>query len=242
MFTSLEDLTTRVLQLVAHHAGDEAVEQALVQDECTAAVADYSRHYPRVVYELLSGDGSKILFPLSSFTVSWVDGFSVIQKIEHPTGDNPRTYLDESRYELVPDNEAPTDIEFISAPVTGTNNVRVVHTGMHSVTNATTPVQTIPDNHEGGVEYLAACRVARVQSATFGHSVDPTIEADSSNSIGRTDAWEKIADMFCRKANEALGISGGGDGAKVKAAGGKMDYDTKPYPFGSYIYRDKTVA
>jgi hypothetical protein len=240
-FTNKQELVDAALALIVATAQADNLF-AVANAEAARVVASISRVLPRHVSHAFNGTGSATRYPTSgtllTLTVPWVQGFSFIDWIEHPTGDRPRTYLDESEWWYYPSPETATYIEFDTAPATGTANLLLGYTVLWSVTDS---ASNVPDHLEPGFEYALACAVCRVVAAKYAHSGSSTIEGDSVNYGSKSGEWRSLADTFCESASTALGvdISSGGGAAAGEAsapAGGFLEWDVKSQPWGDPLF------
>ena len=217
-FSNSQNFANRIIDRVHDAIDDAGVEAPVVSNIAEGVLLDYSLAHPRIVFELLSGDGSVFRFALSSWTAAtWVSGFSRIRWVQYPyattTQDAQAYRLDESQFYLDPDPDAPTHLQFPTlTPANGASNIRVAWTALHTIgTNAT----TVPAHHQVGVEYLGACAVCEVQVASFGRLSDSGIAGDSADHKAKAAEWREIARMFCKRGRDQLGMSAGGEGGKA---------------------------
>ena len=188
-----------------------------------AALRIYSRDRPRWVTGQLSGDGSMTDFGLPRF---WVAGFSSVREVEYPTGNNPRSVLEDFDWEIL-DSELglqPTRLlRFYSAPSSGTDNLIVRYSAIHVHTDE---LDTVPYADLDALCWLAASIGADMLAAKMAGSSDATISSDSVNYRDGEQRYRSIAKQYMDLYLRHIGAGGAGaDGSSVAAAGRLVDWD-----------------
>ena len=209
-----------------------------------------SRYVARHATESFDGNGTTYRFPTSgtlTTTVSgWVSGSSIIEWVEYPIGDRPRTMLDESQWSYYPTLEGATHLQLEDVtPASGTANLVMGYTASWTVTDAASDV---PDHFEPGFEYALAGAVCRMMATHYGHTGSNTIEADAVDYRSKSAEWLKLADAFFDQAGQVLGVDltgapgSGGAGSGVTAAGVFLEWDPKSVPYGRPLFRRRKDA
>jgi hypothetical protein len=212
----------------------------ILDDIVDGAVLAFSRLAPRVVTDTLSGDGSAYDIALSGLSPSWADGFSVLRRVEYPADSSNRTqdpsWVDPNDRMLYPDSEAPTHLRFLATiPASASDNIKLLYTVMHTVDDDTV---TVPAHQEGALIDIGAAEVCKRYATQYGHSTDPSIEADAVDYHSKGDEWRRLARMFLEDAYRKLGLeldAETGEGTPPPA-GTRIDYDPRSI-FGEQVWR-----
>lgn len=224
-FTTKQDLADRAEALVHHHVRD-AISRTAIESVLDSTVLWLCRYSPRIVTDLtLDGDGTTTQFALSSLAVAWVNGFSTLRRVEHPTGENPRRFLDSSEFWLFPEPDQATHVEFRTAPDSGTNNIRLTYTAPHTVDGSSS---TVPDHEEPAYEFALAAKVAEIEAGRTSRFTDSELDADAVDYGGASGRWLEVSRAWLRQAGQVLGVdltaSPGAQGTSAPALGW-VDYD-----------------
>lgn len=191
---------------------DDDITQAI-----EVALSEYSTDRPQVAVQALSGDGATHDFALPS---QWISDFSRILSVEYPVGDNPAAYVDDEAFGLyvsVSEGQVTQKLRFLSAPVSGTDNVYVAYTTRHV---HDTVEDTIPAADLAAFYALCASRCALMLASKQAASSDSTIMADSTDFRGGEQRWRGIARELRQRYQDALHI-----GSTVAAAYGTGNWD-----------------
>jgi hypothetical protein len=235
----LTDATATSIRRVLREEQATAIEPAvLIRDEeiasaFTRAIAEYTRHRPRVVVAPMSGDGTTYDFPLPRH---WIVGFSAIKTIEHPAGTTATyqapTYLGDGDYTIregVLGQQPIRSLRFpLTAPESGTDNILVTYTTRHVHTDE---LDTIPPQDLEAVCWLAASWVADARSADEADSSSPTINADVVNYREGVTRWARVASRLRDRFEKHIGVSNG-----TTAAGAFVDWDVRPQTGRDYLF------
>lgn len=222
-FSDKQQLADRVEAMLRNTVA-HGVPRSTIANLADNAVAWLSQYSPRIVTGTLSGDGSSFQILLSGLTVAWVNGFSRIRFVEHPEDEQDRQILDPNSYELFPDPDVPTHLHFVTAPASGTDNIRVSYTVLHTVSASSS---TVPDHEEPAHEYGLAALVCKTKAAEFAHSTDPLIDADAVDYRAKSAEWLALEDNFLSLAGSVLGLdlSQPATAASIKPASARLDWD-----------------
>lgn len=245
-FANRQELVDRALELIANERAGRGIDRAIVQSEADSTVAWVSRYAPRENRDTINGNGT-FQIALSGLSPSWVVGFSLLRRVEYPLSEQVRLFIDANEIELFPSAKTATHLHFSSeSPATGTDNVAVEYTTLHAVSDTTS---TVPDHEEPAFELALAASACRLYAAKYGHTTDPSLDADVVNYRSKLEEWLKLAAAFEGQASAILGvdISGGGDGGSgggpgggpgsSAPAGGWLDWDPQPSPYSGLIFR-----
>ena len=228
--------------------GANAVEPGDVDNVIEGALMKLSRFSPYIVVATMNGSalnsaGCILLTGLSTVSTDpWVSGFSTIRNIEHPLDDNPPSLIDANEYRLWPDIAAPTAIQFLSSPATGTANIRVIYTAPHRVSDSATTVPAGPQRV--AAELFGVCAMAEVYAARASHNVDSGIQGDAVDYAGQAERWHAVAEKACSEGAALLGAgdgigTGGAAGTSAPFAAAWADVDPSPSPWSSLVWRSK---
>lgn len=156
-------------------------------DSIAAAIKRYSKDRPRLTcFDQPGQDSSDIPLP-----ADWNPGFSAIESIEYPIGNNPETLVDSRDWRLY---RTPTDtfIRFETIKPASSKDVRLLYSILHD--EASLPVSDLE-----AVANLAASYCCRVLANAFGNTSDPVIQADVVN-------YRSKGDEYARRAKELEGL------------------------------------
>jgi len=110
--TNTYDSNPKIQLLNLEHLTDTEIESFI-----TDALKIYSKHRPLLKKYEYIGVGNEYEYPLPS---DWIEGFSVLKRIEYPAGDQVPTFIDQNEYSLLDkvdetariiDNATATDTE-----------------------------------------------------------------------------------------------------------------------------------
>lgn len=173
-----------------------------------AALERYGKHRPKVVVVDLAGDGSHDL----ALPAGWLEGFSGIRRVEYPIGEIPETLIGPDDWYIY---QSPAGLKLRlveETPAVG-ESVRLTYTA------ARLEADVVAGDLDA-VASLAASICLRTLAAMFGHTSDPTIQADSVNRGSKTDEFRRLADAFEARYNAHLGIDPKGGTAAASAVAG----------------------
>jgi hypothetical protein len=192
------------------------------------AVEEYSTVNPRNKTAVLTGDGVLTTFPLPA---GWVDGFSTLDSIEYPIGNQEPVFLDEAEEYTADywDATGGPKIHFYSLVLGLSVTALVKYTALHHVLSQNpvgeTTADTIPIKDRYGVASLAAANCCLMLAAYYAQTSDSTIGADAVDYGSRTERYLALARQYRGEYNGAFGIAGD---SGVMAASAHMDLDTTP--------------
>jgi hypothetical protein len=180
----------------------------LAMDRCiTKALAEHSKHRPRVVVEDEAGAGG-FAYPLADDLADWEDDFSQVLQVEFPVDDtsDSKDILEPEDWQVYP---APggKKLHFLSArPATG-QSMRITYTARHACTASTS---TVPTADECAVQALAAAYYCRALAAAYSQDQDSTIAADQIDQGAKRRNYEAQAKAYEAEYYNHMGIKQGG--------------------------------
>lgn len=213
-------------------ASDDDDPASLTPDDVAAfvdeAVGEHSRYRPRVVTDLtLDGTGSATDFRLDNLAVPYEDGFSSLLRVEHPTGNAPPSVLvTPDDYAVSTNSSGQAVVSFVSAPASGTNNIRVDYTARHTVSPTAPGTNTTQDADFWAICHLAAAYAFLALAGRGAHAVAPTIGASEVGPRTASDVYRALAKEHRSQYLAHLGIDERAAGAGVAAAGTIRDWDS----------------
>jgi len=174
------------------------------------AVLHYSKDRPRSVVEDLLGKGSCYL----DLPACWTQGFSSIELLEYPVGNNPPTYLRNWRMYNAPGQTQVMNDYSIDTDDTVRATVKALHT-LDGVTD-TTPVF----DQEAIASYAAASLFDQLAAAHAGDQ-DSTIQSDSVDHGDMARKYRANAKALRVRYNDLMKVKPGAP----KPAGAIVDLD-----------------
>ena len=175
-------------------ATDRLLDNTEIDQAITTALRHYSHDRPYVAIGTLSGDGTTYDFRLPRL---WVRGFSQVQRIEHPTGNQPASILDTEEYELYDSVLGPQPTQKLrfsrTTPGSGTDNISFIYTAHHIHDDENDTVW--PEDIEA-LCWLAAAFGADMLAAKMAASSDTTIAADSVNYRDGEARWHSVSKHY----------------------------------------------
>jgi len=174
----------------------------------------FSKDFSRIITDDISGDGNYDYTPPSD----WLDGFSVIKKIEYPAGERIPRYIDEDDWTIY-DDTSSKKIRFLSHTPASGETVRITFT----VPYYKATIVNIPINHIDAFIHLCAANACMSIATKMGFVQTPTIQADSVNYHSKGGEFAKRSKEFKKLYDDFIGKSEG-----VLAASTVMDWDSIP--------------
>ena len=236
MFANRQEWVDNGLDLIQNERAATGLDRALVEDQADSVVAWLARYSPRRVTAYFDGDGAMYSFAISGLstvspTASWVVGLSTA-KVEYPLSQRPPAFLEDNEWMYYPDFQSATHILLIdTTPSSGTDNVGVHFTALHTVSDTAT---TVPDNEEPAYEYALAAASLRIYAAKYLHTTDSQIDADAIDYKSKYASALAVAKAFEIKASYVLGVDISSEPPAIPAgstgagsSGGWMDFDVK---------------
>lgn len=186
------------------------IADAEIDQAVDAALRVYSRDRPLVVADTRSGDGSTYQFRMPR---RWIDGFSHIEGIEYPAGEQAMSLVDENDYRLWRETVGYQPQLYLHfggfTPASGTDNLLIRYTTRHVHTDE---LDTVPYDDFDALCWLAASFAADMAAAKMAAAADSTIGADAVDYGNGTDRWRTVAREYRRRYDDHIGAGGGGDG------------------------------
>lgn len=207
---------------VQNYLKDDATSNQLltatqVNQAIDAAVREYSQDRPRMAYGLASGDGAAYDFRLPRF---WVWGLSFLDEIEHPTGDQIRTLVDQNEWEIYESALGLQPVRKIrfreSTPNSGTDNIQFKYSALHIHNDKQ---DTVPYADYDAVMWLAASYAALSLAGKMSQSVESTLAADSADYRGGQTRWEAMAKRYRELYLDHIGAAGDTAGGLASGTG-----------------------
>ncbi|HWR17123.1 MAG TPA: hypothetical protein VN577_20000 [Terriglobales bacterium] len=209
MAKTIDDFQKRLSTLIQDPSGKLPDEdrRAII---AKAIVQVFSKDRPHVkVVEILGNGTNDIALP-----GEFVDGFSLVSKVEYPIGNIPATYIDDADYGLY---RTPTGLKlrFMSAAPADGEKIWSTFTAPHKDDGS-----TIADVDFEAVCDCAAAIALEVLATKYGGTVDPQISADVVNWRSKSQEYLALAKAAWQRYYKALGIQAGGssEGAGQSAA------------------------
>lgn len=220
MGKTLQQYRTKLDQVVKDSAGrmtQDARDAAVAE-----AVAEHSRHRPRLAVTDVAGDGSTYDIPLGAEggVADWDEGFSVVRQVEYPAGEREPVILERDTWTeyVTPTGRVLRLLE--TTPQSGAS-VRVTWTRAHSVT---TLAGTVPDSEFDPVSNLAGSIAAAMLAAEYAQQGDSTIGADSVDHKSKSAEYTALARELRARYFKRMGIT---DERGAGAASVSADWDLR---------------
>lgn len=152
------------------------------------ALEKYSHDRPREIVATASGDGSAIDFALPT---GWVEGFSELKRVEYPfppaTGQRvPNVVFDAddasepAEVRIVQATASAKKIRFMTlTPETGTDNILLEFTGLHTVHASDSASTTVRGSDERALALLVASYACEMIASKYAETKDATFSVDS---------------------------------------------------------------
>ena len=201
-----------------------ALTPALITEYLTEAAVEHSRYRPRKVTDAtLDGTGSLTEFRLDTLTAPFEEEFSDLTAVEYPTGSTPPAFLEkDTDWSLARNSSGQPVVRFASAPVNGTNNIRLEYVARHTLTAAS---NTVLDADFYAVCHLAAAAGLLSMAGRAAHRVQPSITVDDGGPRTQSDVYRAVAKEHRAQYFAHFGISEK-DAGQVGAASGTRDWDS----------------
>lgn len=196
------------------------------------AVEKYSHDRPCEIVATASGTGTATDFALPT---GWVDGFSELKRVEHPfppaTGQRePNVVYDAdqanepSEIRIVQASATEKKIRFMSiTPASGTNNILLVFTGLHTVHPSTAASTTVRGSDERALALLVASYACEMVASKYAESKDSNLSVDSVDFRSKSSEYAARARQL-RK--DYLVHIGGDPDAQTPGACAVIDWDS----------------
>ncbi len=191
----LADYETLVEKFVRDDAGKLELDDydlAIV-----AALQRYSKDRPRTAVEDLTPSDAHTL-PLPD---AWEANFSEAKSLEYPIGQNPRSYIESSRYSLYQDPTAIT-IKLLDA-IDATQDVRASFTIAHLLDAAN---DTIPLGDREAAACWAGALLCDQLAALYSGGTDSTIQADSVRQQSKSQEYASRAKSLRKRYLDEIGV------------------------------------
>lgn len=183
-----------------------ALTPAQVTEYVAEAVAEHSRHRPRLVTDAtLDGTGSATAFRLDNLTVPFEEGFSRLTAVEYPTAQTPPAFLAlTDDWSVARNTSGQPVLLFVSAPGSGTNNIRLEYTARHALTAL---ASTLNDADFYAVCHLAASYGFLSLAGRGAHALQPSIAASEAGPRTAADVYRSLAKEHRAQYFAHLGIA-----------------------------------
>jgi hypothetical protein len=156
----------------------------------------FSKDYPYIVGASIQGNGTQIYATPSG----WVNEFSTISAIEYPVDKIPPIYLLNDRYELIRTSTGTWKIFLKDNAPASTETFNVFFTAKRDATN-------IPSGYIEAFCWLTAALACTELATKYVNSVDPSINADSSNPFDISSGYADRAAIYMSMYKNYMGIS-----------------------------------
>lgn len=178
----------------------------------------YDKDHPLTKYKSYTGDGEYDYTKPSD----WIDGFSRLEAIEYPSGNQEPIYLDKEKFQLY-HNGTVEKIRFIDAEPSASQNFIVTYTIPHTLTDS---ANTIYEADFNAVCHLTAGLTLLSMANKYTQSSEPTIAASAVAFRTKSDRCRAVAEEQFKLYAKAMQQD-----EEVSAAIIIREYDTK-YPWG----------
>jgi hypothetical protein len=149
------------------------------------ALLKLSKDYPLIIDQNYNGnDGYEYDLP-----GNWVDGFSYIQAIEYPYGNQIPEYLEETEFTIYQNNNA-RKIRFLNKSVGNTECFAVIFAIPYMISSGN---NNVPDSLCTAVCNLAAYYACLILTGKFSQTQNIDIKADLVNYNEQTEKFRKLA-------------------------------------------------
>lgn len=155
----------------------------------------------------IAGDGSYDI----ALPAGWVDGYSVVRRIETPTGNQVPSIVEPDRYGIER-LAASVELRFYDMTPPNGDTIRLTFTQPHAVTAG---ASSVPVQDDAAVAAMASALCCRQLAARHTHDFDSTMSADSVDFQGSPGRYLLLATTLEREFEEHLGI---GDASSDVAA------------------------
>lgn len=195
------------------------------------ALERYSQDKPRRIYATASGDGSTYEF---SVPTGWVEDVSELLEVHYPdppaTGQREPNVIFDASAPNEPATVRPlknasgvTKLRFMEdTPVSGTNNVRFVFTGLHSVHATDATLTTVYGSDEEALAMLAASVACEMVASKYAETKDAALGVDSVDFRSKSTEYAARARQLLKGYQTHMGI---GLDEPPRAASGTADWD-----------------
>ena len=212
------------------------------------AIERYSQDRPREIVATASGDGSVFDFALPS---AWVEGFSRLVRIEYPfppaTGQRePNVVFDgdapnePEEVQIVQATSSAKKLRFMSVtPASGTDNILIVYTGLHTVHASDSAQTTVRASDEKALALLVASIACEMVASKYAETKDAAYAVDAVDYRSRSSEYAARARQLLR---QYLVHVGGDPEAQVPAASGLIDWDATLQGGGDRLFRSARLV
>ncbi|MYF79159.1 MAG: hypothetical protein F4180_04570 [Chloroflexi bacterium] len=189
------------------------ISDAMLDQAIDDAVEVYSKDVPRKTVVDVSGNGTSIYLILTILP-GYIDGYSVLDKIEYPlTGTSPPT-LPPHCYEIQrrPDGNGNPALYLVfvgGQRPASSSSFRVVYTIMHL-----SDCSTIVASDRIAVSYLSAAHALDLYATATMDSIDSSIDADVFDRTATTERARRAAKMYRDLYREMVGVDDNDDGGR----------------------------
>lgn len=186
------------------------------------ALKEYSKHKPRIVNEKIDG-AATFEYKLSTNLTSYINDFSVVSSVEYPvddTDETPNILIPEEDWYIYKKPTTDKYLRFVNYTPAATEDIRVIYSTLHTVT--VTGTSTVSDYDEEAVQALAASYFCIIVAASFAHSGDSSISADSVDHKSKSSEYNSLKKTFRKIYLDHMGLD---EKNTVKAASQNFDWD-----------------
>jgi hypothetical protein len=166
------------------------------------AMMRHSRHFPRLVAEDVTGNGTEADYPLADLA-AWQTDYSGLMSVEYPIDEyQAPEILDPDGWMVI---QKPTGyfLRLLEHSVPADETFRVMYSAQHTCTTAGCSVNDI---HSEALQALAAHFYCRILSAKYVHNSNSTIAADSVDHSSQYRDFDELAGKFLTEYRDHFGI------------------------------------
>lgn len=216
MPTSPAAAITAVRRRIADNATTKLLPDEEVDEAIQSAVAEYARHRPDQLTEDVTGDGTSF-YPLdggSAVLASWVEGFSVVRRVEYPaaavSASHSPTFLDvDADVTIYRDATPLTYLWLTRHRPSATETVRVTYTSPRVLTAS---ADTIEAEDKDALYALATSYALLILGSKMAGTTAKAIGANAVDYAGAQGRYKAMADAWRERYEAHMGLGGGGGG------------------------------
>jgi len=185
------------------------ISEADRREALAAAVVEYSRDFPRLVVEDVTGDGGRY-YELGSGAnlTAWEVGFSTVLAIDYPaegvSEDEAPNWLEREDWEIYRVGETRY-LYFPSHTPSSSETARVHYTVRYALSDGS---YNTPDAHFEAIATLAGAIACQWMAIHYGQSSESTIAADVVDRRSKSDIYASRARELRTQYAALMGIGG----------------------------------
>ena len=170
-----------------------------------ATLKFYSKKKPYDKMHNISGDGSAIEWVLSGtseIVTDWVEGFSIIKRVEYPagvSGERRLPELERDSWLVLKTDTSTIKFRLLSVTPASSETVRITYTVPHILSSTQS---TIYQEDEKAFEALWASLACKAIAANYAHLKDSFIDADVTDGQKLSAQFNVMSEQFKEVWNE----------------------------------------